>query len=269
MSDSTSNKSSRNALGRGLAALIPTAPAPGAQTAPAPTQPEVEAAPRTLAIERIQPNKSQPRKRFDKGALDELAASIKEQGILQPIVVHKSGAGYEIVAGERRWRRGVRHTACRCTCASPDSYKCTVCHTTVLKFRGDLTRLPAAQRVARHATHCTLVRWRRRGLAVVQADVLPNKPEAKLGRGNGAGAASNSGRRCPPRRIIARLVLRVQALVRFAVHAAGACRSNERAAKALAAAAAPAGLSVASVVACAVFVGSSYSRPSPASSYSS
>jgi ParB family chromosome partitioning protein len=57
-----------------------------------------------LPIERIEPNKAQPRKSFDKAALEELASSIKEQGVLQPILVHKSGAGYEIVAGERRWR---------------------------------------------------------------------------------------------------------------------------------------------------------------------
>ena len=104
MSDSASNKSSRNALGRGLAALIPTAPTGAAAPTPAGGATEPEAGPRTLPIERVQPNKAQPRKSFNKEALDELAASIKEQGILQPIVVHKSADGYEIVAGERRWR---------------------------------------------------------------------------------------------------------------------------------------------------------------------
>ena len=84
MSDSASNKSSRNALGRGLAALIPTAPTGAAAPTPAGGATEPEAGPRTLPIERVQPN--------------------KEQGILQPIVVHKSADGYEIVAGERRWR---------------------------------------------------------------------------------------------------------------------------------------------------------------------
>ncbi len=101
MSDSVSSKPSRNALGRGLAALIPTAPT---STGPAAEPADSEGGSRLLPIERIEPNKAQPRKSFDKAALEELASSIKEQGVLQPILVHKSGAGYEIVAGERRWR---------------------------------------------------------------------------------------------------------------------------------------------------------------------
>ena len=104
MSDSSSNKSSRTALGRGLAALIPTAPTASPTVNSQGAEVLTEVAPRSLAIERIVPNKAQPRKTFDKVPLEELAASIKEQGILQPIVVHKSGENYEIVAGERRWR---------------------------------------------------------------------------------------------------------------------------------------------------------------------
>jgi ParB family chromosome partitioning protein len=57
-----------------------------------------------LAIEKISPNSSQPRKDFEKEALMELAQSIKEQGIIQPITVRKKGDRYEIIAGERRWR---------------------------------------------------------------------------------------------------------------------------------------------------------------------
>lgn len=93
------NKSSRNALGRGLSALIPNVPVPGASAInPA------EQGQRTLPIERIVPNKSQPRKTFDKGPLEELAESIRQQGVLQPIIVRSQGGSYEIVAGERRWR---------------------------------------------------------------------------------------------------------------------------------------------------------------------
>ncbi len=59
----------------------------------------------TVAIEKIIPNKDQPRKEFDAEKIKELAASIKEQGILQPIVARKLESGeYEIIAGERRWR---------------------------------------------------------------------------------------------------------------------------------------------------------------------
>ena len=58
----------------------------------------------SLAIEKITPNQTQPRKDFVKEPLEELAQSIREQGVIQPITVRKSGEKYEIVAGERRWR---------------------------------------------------------------------------------------------------------------------------------------------------------------------
>jgi len=60
--------------------------------------------PTTLPIEKIQPNEEQPRKRFDEKRLQELAESIKQYGIIQPIVVKKEGTIYRIVAGERRFR---------------------------------------------------------------------------------------------------------------------------------------------------------------------
>ena len=62
---------------------------------------------RLVPIEKIQPNPDQPRRSFDKEALEELAASIREKGVLQPLIVRPSKSdpdGYEIVAGERRWR---------------------------------------------------------------------------------------------------------------------------------------------------------------------
>lgn len=87
---------SRPALGRGLSALI----------GPATAAPSSAAATgfRVLPIERLRPSKDQPRKHFDADALEELAASIRSQGVLQPIVVRRQGEAYEIVAGERRWR---------------------------------------------------------------------------------------------------------------------------------------------------------------------
>lgn len=57
-----------------------------------------------LSIDEIEPNRSQPRKKFDEDALQELAESIKQFGLIQPIVVKNNGSYYEIVAGERRWR---------------------------------------------------------------------------------------------------------------------------------------------------------------------
>ena len=57
-----------------------------------------------LKIIDVEPNKDQPRKVFDKKKLDELTDSIREQGVIQPIIVIKTGKTYQIVAGERRWR---------------------------------------------------------------------------------------------------------------------------------------------------------------------
>jgi ParB family chromosome partitioning protein len=82
----------RVALGKGLGALIPEF--------------EKEES-RTLlfcGIEEIVPNRSQPRKHFDESKLQELAESIKEKGILEPLIVRRVDGGYELIVGERRWR---------------------------------------------------------------------------------------------------------------------------------------------------------------------
>jgi len=86
-------------LGRGLSALIDEAVRP-AKTEAAPSGTGV----RMLEIGRIRPNPSQPRQHFDEQAIDELAASIAERGVLQPILVRAADDGYELIAGERRWR---------------------------------------------------------------------------------------------------------------------------------------------------------------------
>lgn len=79
-------------LGRGLGALIP--------------EPEPEASKSLLfcGIEEIRPNRFQPREHFEESKLRELADSIKEKGILEPLIVRRVSDGYELVAGERRWR---------------------------------------------------------------------------------------------------------------------------------------------------------------------
>jgi len=82
----------RTALGKGLAALIPELGPEGSKTL------------LYCGIEEIVPNRSQPRKQFDETKLQELAESIKEKGILEPLVVRKVAQGYEIIVGERRWR---------------------------------------------------------------------------------------------------------------------------------------------------------------------
>ena len=85
----------RPALGKGLSALIPDTPAPTAGV--------VE-----LDIDRFSPNDSQPRLQMDDARLEELAASIRANGVIQPIVVRKTADGYRIIAGERRWRAARR-----------------------------------------------------------------------------------------------------------------------------------------------------------------
>lgn len=88
----------RPALGRGLSALIPDTPA-----APAPAE-------RPLAVDTdlLRPNQFQPRTTMDDARIEQLARSIRANGIIQPIVVRKVEGGYEIVAGERRWRAAQR-----------------------------------------------------------------------------------------------------------------------------------------------------------------
>jgi ParB family chromosome partitioning protein len=82
----------RGGLGRGLSALLPQERGP--------TGPELHDVP----IDEIRPNPRQPRRAIDEEALSELAASIRSVGLLQPIVVRPAVGGYELVAGERRWR---------------------------------------------------------------------------------------------------------------------------------------------------------------------
>ena len=100
----------KNGLGKGLDSLIPST---GHKKA-APAKPEVK---KEVVVEKVikkeevmvkitevEPNREQPRKNFNEDALLELADSIKQYGILQPLIVQKKGSHYEIIAGERRWR---------------------------------------------------------------------------------------------------------------------------------------------------------------------
>jgi ParB family chromosome partitioning protein len=90
----------RPRLGRGLDAMLPVTP---------PRESPVARDSFEAPIEEVHPNREQPRRRFDEKRLDELAASIKELGVLEPILVRKrKPGGYEIIAGERRWRAAQR-----------------------------------------------------------------------------------------------------------------------------------------------------------------
>ncbi len=99
----------RNRLGRGLASLIGENPQVGGATTAKPLPSHGEQ--RLIPVDRISPSPFNPRKSFDTVELDELAASIREKGLVQPILVRPIGVGghhYEIVAGERRWRAAQR-----------------------------------------------------------------------------------------------------------------------------------------------------------------
>jgi ParB family chromosome partitioning protein len=114
----------RRGLGRGLGALIPESPlladgdASRGQDRVASTGPaEFPAAPvevfgahyKEISVSAITPNPRQPRRTFDEDALEELAESIRQVGLLQPVVVRAAGSGrYELIMGERRWRASER-----------------------------------------------------------------------------------------------------------------------------------------------------------------
>lgn len=107
----------KQALGRGLDAILGSeavdGPANGGaanalRQAPPPPPPAVAGMAIEVPIDQVRPGAGQPRRRFDDTALDELAASVKEKGIIQPLIVTDSGHGYELVAGERRLRAAER-----------------------------------------------------------------------------------------------------------------------------------------------------------------
>ena len=88
----------KRGLGRGLGALLGDSPVPTQPAAPAGDSI------RSVPVDRIRPNPHQPRKTFDPSTLDELRASISEHGVLVPVLVRELADGYELIAGERRWR---------------------------------------------------------------------------------------------------------------------------------------------------------------------
>jgi ParB family transcriptional regulator, chromosome partitioning protein len=94
---SVNSPTHKRALGRGLSALIP-------QAAAVPLQGDLGPGIQRLPLERIARDARQPRKSFESSALRALADSIQAQGVIQPILVRRDGAGFQLIAGERRWR---------------------------------------------------------------------------------------------------------------------------------------------------------------------
>ena len=95
MTTDTQSRRNRSPLGKGLGAIIPSKPGTSAVDANGL---------RNVELSRIRRAPSQPRRKFDDASLDELANSIKQSGLIQPIVVREYGDELEIIAGERRWR---------------------------------------------------------------------------------------------------------------------------------------------------------------------
>ncbi|MBE7543308.1 MAG: ParB/RepB/Spo0J family partition protein [Bryobacteraceae bacterium] len=96
---SAASNQPKRALGKGLSALLPNRPEAAAATESEPGSGLLH-----LSIEQIEPNPLQPRAVFQADRLNELAQSIRENGIIQPLVVRKAGDRFQLIAGERRWR---------------------------------------------------------------------------------------------------------------------------------------------------------------------
>ncbi len=99
MAVSKSQPPKRRALGKGLDALIPGASASMDRSGDQGLREFIR-----CPINRVKPDPNQPRRNFDKEALNDLVISIREQGIIQPLIVRRVGDNYELIAGERRWR---------------------------------------------------------------------------------------------------------------------------------------------------------------------
>jgi ParB family transcriptional regulator, chromosome partitioning protein len=100
-----SSTDSRKALGKGLSALLPSRVQQPPALPPEPEQPKtLQAGVTEVEIASIQPNPVQPRTIFQAEKLEELAQSIRANGIIQPLVIQRAGSHYQLVAGERRWR---------------------------------------------------------------------------------------------------------------------------------------------------------------------
>jgi len=100
----SANDKQRKALGKGLSALLPGRSQQAAPSVASAAAPATATKPGTLPLNLIQPNPMQPRTVFNSDGLQELAASIRANGIIQPLIVRQLGDSYQIVAGERRWR---------------------------------------------------------------------------------------------------------------------------------------------------------------------
>lgn len=96
--------SKRNSLGKGIDSLIPTRVHSSEEINGTEAGKDERETIRMVRISRIEPNREQPRKKFEEHTLEELAESIRQHGVIQPLIVQEKNGYYEIIAGERRWR---------------------------------------------------------------------------------------------------------------------------------------------------------------------
>ena len=149
------NEMYRRRLGRGISALLG-----GAAPASEETAPEDALELRHIAVDAIERNPYQPRKAFDADGLTELAGSIKEHGVLQPLLVRELDGGFQLIAGERRWqaakKAGLTTVPCR-VLDIIDKAACEVALEENLK-RKDLTDIEKAHAFKRYIDHfqCTI-----------------------------------------------------------------------------------------------------------------
>lgn len=155
MHDNQNNEAVRRRLGRGISALLGGgAPAADEMT----SHPPLEL--RHVPVDAIQRNPYQPRKEFDAEALTELAASVREHGILQPLLVREIDGGMQLVAGERRWLAAKKAGLAAVPCRVVDVIDKTACEFALeenLK-RKDLTDLEKASAFRQYLDHfqCTI-----------------------------------------------------------------------------------------------------------------
>ncbi|HTW93822.1 MAG TPA: ParB/RepB/Spo0J family partition protein [Tepidisphaeraceae bacterium] len=99
-----SDLKTKSRLGRGLSSLISVSNPLEVDSPPAESSATVGAVVAEIAIDQIVPNPHQPRRTINEAAIADLASSLKSNGLIQPVVVRKVGSGFELIAGERRWR---------------------------------------------------------------------------------------------------------------------------------------------------------------------
>jgi ParB family chromosome partitioning protein len=149
------NEMNRRRLGRGISALLG-----GAAPAPHETAPAANLELRHISVEQIERNPFQPRKDFDADAITELAGSIKEHGVLQPVLVREIDGGFQLIAGERRWQAAKKAGLTAIPCRVIDVIDKTACEVALeenLK-RKDLTDIEKAEAFRQYLDHfqCTI-----------------------------------------------------------------------------------------------------------------